>query len=98
MMEIVPASGECADEQRFAFAKAVLDGRYMSVAVMSHSLAAFGLVLLQKVAAVNPVTVDVERKVLKQVRREFHIAFARAEHVGQTVIRLHWSHAPLISE
>ena len=58
VVEIVAGSRECADQERVAFAVPVFDGRHVPIGVLPNSLTVRRIVFLQKIAAIDAMSID----------------------------------------
>src|SRR4051812_9233797 len=97
-MQIVAASGERSDQQSLAFAKGMLHRGGVPIGILTRDLSSLGLIFLQEIAAENFVALHLERQLVEQVRREFHVALGGAEDLVESQIGLRSPGVPVIAE
>src|SRR5579885_1881256 len=98
VVKIVAAARKGSDEQGAARSAPVLNCGDMTIRIMAHRPASRGFILLKKIAAVDAMAVYLEQYVVEQIRREFHVTFARAEQLIEPVVRLSFTGAAVIAE
>src|ERR1700744_4849981 len=98
MVKIVAASRERTHQQSAASPHVIFDSRNRAIRVVTCRIATMGFVLLEKVAAIDIVVLDLHLEIVMNVGQELDIGFASSEDRVESVVWLYLANMTMLPE